>query len=248
MAAQGAAVVAVDVDPAMARLTSEAVAGLPNVRVLHRDALAGKHVLSPEVLDAVRSGLAAGPDRRFKLVANLPYNIATPLIIEPAGAPRTVPGADGGDDPARAGRPAGRAGRRAPPTGPSRCWSRPWRRSRSSGGCRLRSSGRGPRSTRRSSPSGPTPTGAPGRRRRLVPPVGAAGLPPPPQVRPPRPGRAVARSSGPRPRSTPGSSRRGSAASSAPRRSTSRNSSRWPMRCANGSRCWADQGEGPSDD
>ena len=80
MASQGAAVVAVDVDPAMAKLASEAVAGLPDVRVLHRDALASKHELSPEVLDAVRSGLAAGPDRRFKLVANLPYNIATPLI------------------------------------------------------------------------------------------------------------------------------------------------------------------------
>ena len=57
MAGRGAAVVAVDVDPAMAKLTAEAVAGLPNVRVLHRDALEGKHVLSPEMLDAVRSGL-----------------------------------------------------------------------------------------------------------------------------------------------------------------------------------------------
>ncbi len=80
MAAHGATVVAVDIDPAMARLTAEAVAGLSNVRVLHRDALAGKHVLDVQVLDAVRSGLAAGPDRRFKLVANLPYNVATPLI------------------------------------------------------------------------------------------------------------------------------------------------------------------------
>ncbi len=34
MAAQGATVVAVDVDPAMAELTAEAVAGLPDVRVL----------------------------------------------------------------------------------------------------------------------------------------------------------------------------------------------------------------------
>lgn len=80
MATMGAAVVAVDVDPAMARLTAEAVAGLPNVKVIERDALAGKHTLDPQVLDAVRSGLAAGPDRRFKLVANLPYHIATPLI------------------------------------------------------------------------------------------------------------------------------------------------------------------------
>lgn len=80
MAEQGATIVAVDVDPAMVQLASQAVAGLPNVRVLHRDALAGKHVLDPQVLDAVRSGLAAAPGRRFKLVANLPYNVATPLI------------------------------------------------------------------------------------------------------------------------------------------------------------------------
>ena len=91
MASQGAAVVAVDVDPAMVKLTSEAVAGLPNVRVLHRDALAGKHELAPEVLDAVRSGLATGPDRRFKLVANLPYNIATPLITNLLVHPELCP-------------------------------------------------------------------------------------------------------------------------------------------------------------
>src|SRR4029077_8030537 len=80
MAGRGAAVVAVDVDPAMVRLTAEAVAGLPNVRVLHRDALASKTVLSPEVLDTVRSGLSAGTGRRFKVVANLPYHVATPVI------------------------------------------------------------------------------------------------------------------------------------------------------------------------
>ena len=64
----------------MVQLTAEAVAGLPNVRVLHRDALAGKHTLSPDVLDAVRSGLAAESGLRFKMVANLPYHIATPVI------------------------------------------------------------------------------------------------------------------------------------------------------------------------
>ncbi|HZW29704.1 MAG TPA: 16S rRNA (adenine(1518)-N(6)/adenine(1519)-N(6))-dimethyltransferase RsmA [Isosphaeraceae bacterium] len=80
MAARGATVVAVEVDPALARLTAEAVAGLPNARVLQEDALRGKHELSPIVLDAVRSGLAAGPGRHLKLVANLPYNVATPVI------------------------------------------------------------------------------------------------------------------------------------------------------------------------
>jgi 16S rRNA (adenine1518-N6/adenine1519-N6)-dimethyltransferase len=64
----------------MVMLTTEAVAGLPNVRVLHRDALKNKNTLSPELLDAVRAELSEGPDRRFKVVANLPYNVATTVI------------------------------------------------------------------------------------------------------------------------------------------------------------------------
>jgi 16S rRNA (adenine1518-N6/adenine1519-N6)-dimethyltransferase len=80
MASRGAAVVAVEIDPAMARLTAEAVAGLPNVRVLNRDALASKHTLDPEVLDNLRAGLAVAPEKRLKLVSNLPYNVATPII------------------------------------------------------------------------------------------------------------------------------------------------------------------------
>jgi 16S rRNA (adenine1518-N6/adenine1519-N6)-dimethyltransferase len=80
MAGLGAAVVAVDVDPAMARLTAESTAGVLNVRVLCLDALATKHTLHPEMLDTVRSGMAAGKGERFKLVANLPYHVATPVI------------------------------------------------------------------------------------------------------------------------------------------------------------------------
>ncbi|MGE3818341.1 MAG: 16S rRNA (adenine(1518)-N(6)/adenine(1519)-N(6))-dimethyltransferase RsmA [Isosphaeraceae bacterium] len=80
MAATGAAVVAVEIDPAMAALTREATEGLPNVRVLQADALASKHAIDPGVLDAVRAGLAVSPEKRFKLVANLPYHAATPII------------------------------------------------------------------------------------------------------------------------------------------------------------------------
>ena len=80
MAEQAGAVVAVDIDPAMADLTRDAVAEFPNVRVFHLDALAGKHALNPTIVDSLRSGLAVGPERRLKLVANLPFNAATPLI------------------------------------------------------------------------------------------------------------------------------------------------------------------------
>ena len=80
MAPQVSAVVSVEIDPALAQLTREAVSGLPNVRVLNMDALSRKSEINPEVLDNVRAGLAVAPDRRFKLVANLPYNVATPII------------------------------------------------------------------------------------------------------------------------------------------------------------------------
>lgn len=75
-----ATVVAVEVDPAMARLTARATAGLGNVRVLNLDALAGKNTINPAVLGQVRGALAEGDGRRFKIVANLPYHVATPVI------------------------------------------------------------------------------------------------------------------------------------------------------------------------
>ena len=80
MAETASAVIAVEIDPMMARLTGEAISSRLNVRVLNVDALANKHTINPEVLSNVRAGMAIAPDRTFKLVANLPYNIATPII------------------------------------------------------------------------------------------------------------------------------------------------------------------------
>jgi 16S rRNA (adenine1518-N6/adenine1519-N6)-dimethyltransferase len=91
LAVRAAAVVSVEIDPALAALTAEAVAGLPNVRVLNIDALAGKSALDPVVLDNVRSGLAAAPGRLLKLVANLPYNIATPIVTNLLVHPELCP-------------------------------------------------------------------------------------------------------------------------------------------------------------
>jgi 16S rRNA (adenine1518-N6/adenine1519-N6)-dimethyltransferase len=51
------------------------------VRVLNVDVLEGKHRLDSQLLDNVRAALAAGHGRRFKVVANLPYHVATPAIM-----------------------------------------------------------------------------------------------------------------------------------------------------------------------
>lgn len=80
MAARGAEVLAVELDEGMFQLAREATAGA-NVRILNVDALAGKHAIEPKVLDALREARGPSGDRPFKLVANLPYNIATPLIM-----------------------------------------------------------------------------------------------------------------------------------------------------------------------
>ncbi len=80
MARQAAAVVSVEVDRELYRLASEELAGLANVRLLHLDALKNKNRLNPEVIAAVDQELARAPGRRLKLVANLPYQVATPVL------------------------------------------------------------------------------------------------------------------------------------------------------------------------
>lgn len=80
VAPQVAQVVSVEIDPKLHQLASEALDGLPNVTLLCQDALQNKNRLHPGLLAAVRQHLQSAPGRCFKLVANLPYNIATPLI------------------------------------------------------------------------------------------------------------------------------------------------------------------------
>lgn len=80
LAQRAAAVVTVEVDPPMFDLAGEELHRFDNVVMLHLDALKNKNRLHPAVLEAVSAQLAAAPGRRWKLVANLPYNIATPVL------------------------------------------------------------------------------------------------------------------------------------------------------------------------
>lgn len=80
LAARAAAVVTVEVDRRMYQLAGEELIEYPNVTMMLQDALANKNTLSPAVIAEVRREMAAAPNRRFKLVANLPYNIATPVL------------------------------------------------------------------------------------------------------------------------------------------------------------------------
>jgi 16S rRNA (adenine1518-N6/adenine1519-N6)-dimethyltransferase len=74
--ARGARVIAVEIDRDLAKLLRERFASEPRFELIEGDALRSKHELNVQLLLHVRE------HRRIKLVANLPYNIASPLVIE----------------------------------------------------------------------------------------------------------------------------------------------------------------------
>jgi 16S rRNA (adenine1518-N6/adenine1519-N6)-dimethyltransferase len=80
MAGCAAAVVTVEIDAHLFELASEQLIDFPNVEMLRLDVLRNKNNLDDRVMDAVGRHLDAAPNRRLKLVANLPYNIATPVL------------------------------------------------------------------------------------------------------------------------------------------------------------------------
>lgn len=79
LAEQAGSVIAVEVDPKMRELTAEAVSGFSNVTLLGCDVLKNKNHFAAPVLEALDAALA-GSTRPFKLIANLPYGVATPVI------------------------------------------------------------------------------------------------------------------------------------------------------------------------
>lgn len=80
LAAAAAHVVSVEVDYQLAQLARESLESFDNVTLLVQDALKNKNRLHPSIRAEVAKHLEAEPGRKFKLAANLPYNVATPII------------------------------------------------------------------------------------------------------------------------------------------------------------------------
>ncbi len=64
----------------MHQLAKEELENFDNILMLRQDALKNKNNLSPTVLAPLLDWVEAAAGRQFKLVANLPYNVATPII------------------------------------------------------------------------------------------------------------------------------------------------------------------------
>ncbi|MEM7474982.1 MAG: rRNA adenine N-6-methyltransferase family protein, partial [Planctomycetota bacterium] len=73
-------VVTCEIDTHMARLAEYEFQDRENVTLIQRDALKGKNRLHPEVVETVQAKLSEIKGSRLKLVANLPYNVATPIL------------------------------------------------------------------------------------------------------------------------------------------------------------------------
>lgn len=77
----GARVIAVEIDRGLQTLLETHFAGQPRFTLIRGDALARKHELNPDLIAALQRE-SPGERGARKLVANLPYQIATPLLME----------------------------------------------------------------------------------------------------------------------------------------------------------------------
>ena len=80
LAEKAGKVVTVEIDQHLHQLAREELERYDNVVMVKQDALRNKNHFAQPVLDTVRAALDSVPGAQFKLAANLPYNIATPII------------------------------------------------------------------------------------------------------------------------------------------------------------------------
>ncbi len=80
LAARAGHVVTVEIDKYLAPLARAEFASAENVTLLEQDALRNKNRLHPEVISTIQQRVGDISGGRLKLVANLPYNVATPIL------------------------------------------------------------------------------------------------------------------------------------------------------------------------
>jgi 16S rRNA (adenine1518-N6/adenine1519-N6)-dimethyltransferase len=74
------AVLSVEIDASFHQLAQETLGPRPNLVLFHGDILKNKNHLRPEVLEQIAALRQEFAPKRLKLIANLPYAVATPVI------------------------------------------------------------------------------------------------------------------------------------------------------------------------
>ncbi len=80
LADEAAQVITVEIDQYLHQMAREELEDYDNIEMLKQDCLKNKNHFAPEVIAAIKRHLAVDENRVFKLAANLPYNVATPII------------------------------------------------------------------------------------------------------------------------------------------------------------------------
>ncbi len=81
MAEQAGAILTVEIDKNLYELAGEELSDYPHVKMIQGDALRNKNSLRADIMESIRDAKARLPESgRFMLVANLPYNVATPIV------------------------------------------------------------------------------------------------------------------------------------------------------------------------
>ncbi len=84
LAKRAAAVVAVEIDGTLADIAGRHLREKQNIIIVNEDILEGKNRLNPAVLRAIANA-SAGCSGRLMLVGNLPYNAASPVMLNFVG-------------------------------------------------------------------------------------------------------------------------------------------------------------------
>ncbi len=80
IAAKAGHVITVEIDRNLHQLAKEELASFDNITFLQQDALRNKNHFSDELLATIDNAMENLENAQLKLVANLPYNVATPII------------------------------------------------------------------------------------------------------------------------------------------------------------------------
>ncbi len=89
IAEKAALCIAVEIDPTLAKIAAAQLADKKNVTILNTDILETKHLIAPPVINAIDAARKKY-SHRLLLVANLPYNVASPVMLNLVTGPTTT--------------------------------------------------------------------------------------------------------------------------------------------------------------
>jgi len=79
MLQQAQHVIGIEIEPSLYHYANDALKDVPNLTLLHGDVLSRKSEINPQLMSSLRTQMETGGI--LKCVANLPYAVATPIIL-----------------------------------------------------------------------------------------------------------------------------------------------------------------------